>query len=283
VALSGDGGDELFGGYERYARATRVWNRYRMLPGWGRKLARTMVGTLTPEQWQALSARVLPNGKRRQPVDDKVSKLTDLLRMHDPQQLYRRLVSHWERPSSVVLHASEPPTLWTERAAWSEHPDFMDWMMYTDMVTYLPDDILTKVDRASMGVSLEARTPLVDDHRLVEKSWHLPLSMKIRAGTSKWLLRQVLYQYVPRAMIERPKRGFSVPIDRWLRGPLRDWAETLLNENRLRQEGYFNPTPIRRMWDEHLQGKYDRQYHLWDVLMFQAWLDAQAQPAPAAG
>jgi asparagine synthase (glutamine-hydrolysing) len=187
--------------------------------------------------------------------------------------MYKGLVSHCKEPELMVLDSIEPSTILTDRKKWAGLPDFTQRMMFLDTVTYLPDDILTKVDRASMGVSLEARVPFLD-HRLVEFAWQIPLEMKIRNGQGKWLLRQVLYKYVPQKLIERPKMGFGIPINDWLRGPLRDWAEALLDEKRLREEGFFNPQPIRERWTEHLSGDDDWQYYLWDVLMFQAWLDA---------
>ncbi len=173
----------------------------------------------------------------------------------------------------MVIGAYEPSTLLTNADAWPHTGNLAQSMMAIDAQSYLPDDILVKVDRAAMANSLETRVPMLD-HRMVELAWRLPLHQKIRNGQGKWLLRQVLYRHVPKALVERPKMGFAVPLDSWLRGPLRDWAETLLDENRLRQEGYFEPTSIRQKWEEHLSGRRNWQYALWTVLMFQAWLEA---------
>ncbi len=209
---------------------------------------------------------------RARSIGHKIHGLAEVLLAENREALYRHLVSGWRRPAEIVLGAQEPPTVLTDPTQWAEFCDFFKRMMFLDLVSYLPDDILTKVDRASMGVSLEARVPLLD-HRVVEFAARVPTSMKIRGGQGKWLLRQVLYQYVPRELIERPKMGFGVPIGVWLRGPLRDWAEALISEGRLKREGYFRPEPIRRRWAEHLAGKHDRASNLWDVLMFQAWLE----------
>ena len=206
--------------------------------------------------------------------DDKAQKLADVIAIPSPEAIYHDLVSHWKNPLEIVLGSKEPRTLLLDRSRWADVPSLTEQMMYLDLMTYLPDDILVKLDRASMGVSLEARAPFLDDHEVVEFISRLPLHMKIRNGAGKWVLRQLLYQYVPKEMIERPKMGFGVPIDYWLRGPLHDWAEEYLKEDRLRREGYFDPAPIRQKWAEHTSGKRNWQYYLWDILMFQTWLDS---------
>ena len=182
------------------------------------------------------------------------------------------MVSHWEAPESVVLDATEPLSALTDLDRRLDGLGDIERMMALDLLTYLPDDILVKVDRAAMGVSLETRVPFLD-HRVVEFAWSLPFDYKLRDGVTKWPLREVLYRHVPRAMIERPKMGFGVPIDSWLRGPLRDWAESLISSERLAREGFFDPRPIRVKWEEHLSGRRNWQYLLWDVLVFQAWLE----------
>jgi asparagine synthase (glutamine-hydrolysing) len=198
-------------------------------------------------------------------------KLSGILPSDSETELYRGLVSHWE-PGDVVLGAREHKGVLWDPTIDRDFPTLMERMQFLDLVTYLPDDILTKVDRASMTVALEARVPLID-HRVVEFAWRLPSEMKVRGGTSKWLLRQVLYRHVPKALVERPKMGFAIPIGDWLRGPLRSWADNLLAESRLHSAGYFDAAAIRRIWDEHVSGRANRQYLLWNVLMFEAWRD----------
>jgi asparagine synthase (glutamine-hydrolysing) len=185
--------------------------------------------------------------------------------------MYAWLNTHWKHPTDVVIDGFPPATIFSQHQQWADRGNLLEEMMYVDSVAYLPDDILVKVDRASMGVSLEARVPLLD-HRVVEFAWQIGPDLKVRNGQSKWLLRQVLDRYVPRNLIERPKVGFGVPIDSWLRGPLREWAEELLDERRLKNDGFFQPQPIRNKWAEHLSGQSNWHYDLWDVLMFQAWL-----------
>jgi asparagine synthase (glutamine-hydrolysing) len=277
VSLSGDGGDELFGGYNRYFWANRIWRRVAWMPQPLRAALAGMLTTLPPSAWNGVFkglARFLPAAWRYANPGDKLHKLAEIVAVRSPEEIYLGLVSHWKQPSKVVRGAQEPATVLTDQAQWPDLPDFEQRMMYLDQMTYLPDDILTKVDRAAMGVSLETRVPLLD-HRLVEFAWSLPLSMKIRNGQGKWLLRQVLYKHVPREMIERPKMGFGIPLDVWLRGPLKSWAEALLDESRLAREGYFNPAPIREKWVEHQAGRRNWSYYLWDVLMFQAWQESR--------
>jgi asparagine synthase (glutamine-hydrolysing) len=275
VALSGDGGDELFGGYDRYFLAKRILNPIAKLPLGGRRLLTAALTGVSPRQWdnafQTLS-RVLPAAAQVSMPGDKLHKLASLLGRSDAVGMYRDLFSHWRKPEAVVRAAHDPSTPLTDASDWPPVRGFIERMMQLDFVTYLCGDILAKVDRASMAVSLEVRCPILDPE-VIAFAWRLPLYLKTRKGQGKWLLRQVLYRHVPRELVERPKMGFDVPMKSWLRGPLRGWAEDLLDPAKLRQDGFFNPAPIREKWSEHLQGYRNWQYPLWDVLMFQAWLE----------
>ena len=278
VCLSGDAGDELFGGYNRHTWGPSIWRRCAGLPHFLRRCAGGAAALVPPGAWDVLGRR-LPRHWRQPTLGDRVHKLAGVLPAASADDLYRRLISVQQDPGLLVIGGNEP-AVWadTEAASFavtSGGSDFAARMMFRDLVGYLPDDILTKVDRAAMAVSLETRIPLLD-HRVIEFAWGLPASMKIRGGKGKWLLRQVLYRYVPQDLIERPKQGFGVPIDAWLRGPLREWAEALLEEGRLRREGYLHPEPIRRKWREHLSGRRNWQHWLWNVLMFQAWRERWA-------
>lgn len=269
VSLSGDAGDELFCGYNRYALAARLWGKLRAVPQPLRKAVARLLLKTPPKHWDRIG-HVLSVAR----LGDKVHKGAGLLAHQSMAELYRGLVSLWPNPNEVVIGACEPPTALDNAEADLAGLEGIERMMALDMLTYLPDDILTKVDRAAMGVSLETRVPFLD-HRVVEWAWTLPLQYKLRGGVTKWPLRQVLYRHVPRELVERPKMGFGVPIDQWLRGPLKEWAEALLDEGRLRREGFFNPAPIRTKWAEHLSGARNWQHALWNVLMFQAWLENQ--------
>ena len=274
VSLSGDAGDELFCGYNRYLMADKLWQKLALLPIGGRRLATRGLTALSPARWNALLEPVqglLPSTLQHANLGDKLHKAAGVLASGSVDALYLGFTSHWNDPASVVIGSTEPPTLLTGNAPALDGLDDIQRMMALDMLTYLPDDILVKVDRAAMGVSLEGRVPFLD-RRVVEFAWTLPQNLKLRDGVGKWVLRQVLYRHVPKELIERPKMGFGVPIDDWLRGSLRDWADDLLNEARLKREGYFHPAPIRQKWAEHLSGARNWQDQLWGVLMFQAWL-----------
>jgi asparagine synthase (glutamine-hydrolysing) len=276
VALSGDAGDELFGGYNRYLWGPRIWSRLAWLPYPARQVL-CNASSYIPGDALNLFAKYLHVLR----PDEKLQKLTRSLKgAHNLDSLYRNLVSECQDPALVVKGVAglykgvvqEPPSLLDDPFPAQGVEQSQLRMMYRDSITYLPDDILCKVDRAAMATSLETRVPYLD-HRVAELVWQLPLNMKIRGNEGKWALRQVLYKHVPRELIDRPKAGFAIPLGQWLRGPLHDWAESLLAESRLQAEGYFHPSTIRTKWAEHLSGRRDHTPSLWSVLMFQAWLE----------
>ncbi len=275
VSLSGDAGDELFCGYNRYALAD-IWRHIEKVPFAVRQMAGRAIKAVAPTTWdcffqQAANFLPLPNN-----MGEKLSKLAPrLVSVDGVNELYYSLVSETAQPEQMVIGAKEPATWLTDVGLKSSFANPKLHMMLMDMMTYLPDDILVKVDRAAMANSLETRVPFLD-HRVVEMAWTIPLSLKVRNGKSKWLLRQVLYQYVPKQLIERPKAGFAIPLGDWLRGPLHDWSEDLLNPHRLTKEGYFNADLVNCLWLEHLSGKQNHQHQLWSILMFQAWLKQTA-------
>jgi asparagine synthase (glutamine-hydrolysing) len=280
VALSGDGGDELFGGYDRYLMTAGWWDRIGGIPMPLRAAAARALTMVPAAAWTSLGAAaggLLPRSIRLRRLGDKVHKGATMLCSGSLDELYDGMLSLWRNPSEFVIGASPVSGPALNDNAELEGLSGVERMMAQDMLGYLANDILVKVDRAAMAVSLETRVPLLDPE-VVEFAWRLPLDLKIRGSTTKWLLRRLLYRHVPAALIDRPKMGFGVPIDSWMRGPLRDWAEALLDERRLREEGFFHPQVIRQAWDEHLRGQ-NNQHKLWTILMFQAWLEAQDRTA----
>jgi asparagine synthase (glutamine-hydrolysing) len=274
VSLSGDGGDELFGGYNRYRWGSALSACIEIYPHALRQIGAALLRTFSPKNWDQIFSIVAPlvpsNFQQRLP-GEKVHKLAKLLECYKPEDLYNSLVSIWSNPQSIICKGGEPPLFHDKSSPW-HRATIATQMMRRDLIGYLPDDILVKVDRAAMALSLETRIPFLD-FRVAEFAGRLPLHMKIRAGQGKWILRQLLYKSVPRELVERPKMGFGVPIDSWLRGPLRDWAEALLDKQRLSREGYLQAAPIRQKWVEHLSGRKNWQHQLWCVLMFQSWLE----------
>lgn len=282
VSLSGDAGDELFGGYTRYAVAQRAWTSMSRIPSPLRKILPRVIRSRPADWWTRylqIAAPLLPRRWRGANLGHKMYRMADLVGAA-PWELYHGVVSHWTDPAAMVIGCTGLDSPVERLMSQEISLSYREQMMYWDLLTYLPGDILVKVDRAAMAVSLETRVPLLD-HRLVEFAWSLPMHMKVRDGQSKWLLRQLLNRYVPRELTDRPKVGFGIPVGAWLRGPLRDWAEALLDESRIRREGILKPAPIRQRWHEHLAGSSDWSYLLWDVLMFQAWLEAQQEPVAA--
>jgi asparagine synthase (glutamine-hydrolysing) len=274
VSLSGDGGDELFGGYNRYTHAPALWNVLRRVPRPLRVASGAALAALPTPFWngvEAVGGVFVPAWRSRQQFALKAAKVIDVLDTRSPEDVYQRLISHDGAQVRALLPGRSAP-----RAIdlTDELPSIEARMMLADTQQYLPDDILVKVDRATMAVSLEARVPLID-HRLFEFAWRIPMTMKMHERRGKWILRQVLDRYVPAALIDRPKMGFAVPVAEWLRGPLREWAEELLSESRLRAEGFFDVGAVRSLWRTHQRGSRDWHRTLWDLLMFQSWLERQ--------
>ncbi|MEL0207177.1 MAG: asparagine synthase (glutamine-hydrolyzing), partial [Alphaproteobacteria bacterium] len=269
VSLSGDAGDELFGGYNRYIWGQNIWSKLNAVPRPVRNFGAAAMTGISPINWNKFLRPLLavaPQKFRHNNVGDKIHKLAGVVGASSPEAVYRTLISHWDCPDDIVIAGLEPATILTTANGVAAGLPFVERMMYYDLLTYLPDDILVKVDRAAMGVSLETRVPFLD-RRVVELAWQLPLHLKIRDGVGKWCLRELLFRRVPKHLIERPKTGFAVPVGDWLRGPLRDWAETLLDTRRLKSSGYFNAGMIETKWREHLSGDRNWHYYLWDILM----------------
>lgn len=274
VCLSGDGGDELFAGYNRYLVLEKIWERSRLLPFSIRKILSKLLLIVPPSSWNIVYQFVFnltsKSIVRQTAVGLKIQKIAHILEKNSLADMYRELLSYWNTPEELVIQGFEPDCVVCNGNGLDPDMGFVNQALFWDSLSYLPDDNLCKVDRASMAVSLETRLPLLD-YRIVEFSWRLPLNMKVRDGVSKWILRQVLYQNIDRKLIDRPKMGFSVPIADWLRGPLREWGESLLSREILAHDGFFNVNLVRKRWDEHQKGYRNWHLSLWAILTFQAW------------
>lgn len=275
VSLSGDGGDELFAGYKLYSLTSSAWEKLSRVPHPLRLWVKKALESLPPDSWRRIANTlkpIIPALGQLENIGSKLHKSAGVMASHSSEDAYLGIISSWQNPSDIIIDGTEPPTFFTGYLPDLGHLNSIERMMVIDMLSYLPDDILCKVDRATMGISLESRIPFLD-HRVVELASQLPLEYKLRGNETKWVLRQVLYRHVPKELIERPKTGFSMPINEWLRGPLHNWAEELLSEKRLQRDGYFNPKPIRLKWEEHLSGQHNWHQQLWGILMFNQWLE----------
>jgi asparagine synthase (glutamine-hydrolysing) len=277
VALSGDGGDELFAGYNRYLIAERLWKVAARIPNVLKKGTVDLVAGISPESVERFYRKIegiLPRKMKIPLPTEKFYKLARALgATSSPQAVYKRIVSIIHSPEQLLISGSELTTILDAQTPWQEIDDTVLTMVYLDLMTYHPDDILQKVDRAAMSVNLETRVPYLD-HNLVEFIMRLPLDMKIRNGSSKWILRQVLYRHVPQQLMDRPKMGFAVPVGDWIKSSMREWTEELVNKKKIEQEGYFNAQAVGEMWQQHLSEKFNYTHELWNILMFQAWLEA---------
>jgi asparagine synthase (glutamine-hydrolysing) len=273
VALTGDCGDEFFGGYNRYFWSKRIWPKLQRLPLKIRANLANLINRGSPADWDRifnLTNQILPSKLRVRGAGEKLHKLAAAMNAATPDDLYRSFVSQWQHPGDVLLSNSEPEFIEKQIAAVPSNLGYVERMMYLDMMTYMTDDILCKVDRASMSTGLEARVPFLDND-LVSLAWSMPIDVRIHNGIGKWPLRQVLKKYVPQKLFVRPKAGFGIPIGDWMRGPLREWTEDMLSESSLQLGGHFRPEVVRKQWAEHLSGSFNRQHSLWGVLMFEAW------------
>jgi asparagine synthase (glutamine-hydrolysing) len=281
VSLSGDAGDEVFGGYNRYTWGGSLCNALERSPRYLRRLAAGGMIAVGPQLWDKVFKRMrpfLPKSWHQRMPGYKVHKLANLLASGGPMEMYASMASHWFEPERVAVGAAALRPLHMIDDQWLRLPEFERQAMYLDTITYLPNDILVKLDRATMAFGLEGRVPYLDP-RVVEFAWRLPLQMKVRPNRGKWILRKVLHRYVPEKLVERPKMGFGVPLDSWLRGPMRGWAEALLEPRRLKEEGFFDPAAVQEKWNDYLYGRGAWQFHLWDILMFQLWRERQNSTA----